>query len=181
MPLRHRRSSGPAPALAWVAAFMTSMRLGWIWTTRGTPEKGASSSSLVDPGKLAQGSTPSGEASGANGSATPSHAAGGNNGHANGNGSRNGRANPTPPTRNGSGDTRPPASQNVAGSQQAAADGGTKKNEPKPSENEAKNGNGADLDKRISALEESGAASSTDGFYGNTAMSTSLTWYATSS
>ena len=122
---------------------------------KGRPKKAPVVPSWLIPENWRKGARPSGKASGANGSATPSHAAGGSNGRSNGNGSRNGRANPTPPTRNGSGDTRPPATQNVAGSQQAAADGGTNKNEPKPSENAAKNGNGADLDKRISALEES--------------------------
>ena len=122
---------------------------------KGRPKKAPALPSWLIPENWRKGARPSGKAGGANGTATPSHAAGGPNGHSNGNGSSNGRANPTPPARNGNGDTRPPAIQNGAGSQQAAADGGTNKNEPKPSENAAKNGNGADLDKRISALEES--------------------------
>jgi hypothetical protein len=120
---------------------------------KGRPKKAPALPSWLIPENWRKGARPSGKAGGANGSATPSHAAAGTNGHSNGNGSSNGRANPTPPARSGNGNTRPPATQNGTGSQKAASNGGTTKNEPAPSENAAQNG--AELDKRISALEES--------------------------
>jgi hypothetical protein len=75
--------------------------------------------------------------------------------NANDSGSRDGRANPASTARNGNADTRRPATQNVArAAQQAASNGGAAKNETTPGENAAQHGNGADLDKRISGLEE---------------------------
>jgi len=147
---------------------------------KGRPKKTPTVPSWLIPENWRKGARPSGKASGANGSATPSHAAGGNNGHANGNGSCNGRANPTPPTRNGS-EIRVRQQAKMAQVAAGCRRCGTNKNGPKPSENAAKNGNGADLDKRIPLWKNLSAASSTDGFYGNTAMPTSLTWCATSS
>jgi hypothetical protein len=122
---------------------------------KGRPKKAPTFPGWLIPENWRKGARPSGKAGGVNGSATPPHAAGGTNGHSNGNGSSNGRANPTPPARNGNGGTRPPAIQDGAGSQQAASNGGTAKTEPALSENAAQNNNGTDLDKRISALEES--------------------------
>ena len=109
---------------------------------KGRPKKAPVVPSWLIPENWRKGARPSGKASGANGSATPSHAAGGNNGHANGNGSRNGRATRLPTRRERR--YASASNQKWPGATHEPTDGKC-----------SKNGNGADLDKRISALEES--------------------------